>query len=188
MNCDMAIAASKCSSSGPLIVHVAKLYPDATVSYFNALGKVLSGTLQAGQNVKVLGEHYSLEDEEDMTLQVVEALSLGEAMYAYFIKYYLTPQRYTVDVDIVPAGNWVLIKGVDASIMKTATIVSDRTPFDCYIFHPLKFNTLSVVKIAVEPLNPSELPKMLDGIRKINKTYPLCTTKVSFKQPLGPVA
>ena len=34
------------------------------------------------------------------------------------------------------------------------------------------------MKIAVEPLNPSELPKMLDGLRKINKTYPLVTTKV----------
>lgn len=103
--------------------------------------------------------------------------------------------RYTIEVDNVPAGNWIMIKGVDASIMKTATIVDERSPFDCYIFHPLRFNTLSVVKIAVEPLNPSELPKMLDGIRKINKTYPLCTTKVchldaSFHENYhnGPVA
>ncbi len=43
---------------------------------------------------------------------------------------------------------------------------------------PLKFNTQSVVKIAVEPVNPSELPKMLDGLRKVNKSYPLLTTKV----------
>ena len=47
-----------------------------------------------------------------------------------------------------------------------------------HIFRPLKFNTSSVVKIAVEPVNPSELPKMLDGLRKINKSYPLVTTKV----------
>jgi 116 kDa U5 small nuclear ribonucleoprotein component len=43
---------------------------------------------------------------------------------------------------------------------------------------PLRFNTTSVVKVACEPLLPSELPKMLDGIRKINKSYPLLTTKV----------
>ena len=47
-----------------------------------------------------------------------------------------------------------------------------------YIFRPLKFNTASVIKIAVEPVNPSELPKMLDGLRKVNKSYPLLTTKV----------
>ena len=42
----------------------------------------------------------------------------------------------------------------------------------------MKFNTQSVVKIAVEPVNPSELPKMLDGLRKVNKSYPLLLTKV----------
>ncbi len=47
------------------------------------------------------------------------------------------------------------------------------------IFKPLKFNTSSVVKIAVEPVNPSELPKMLDGLRKVNKSYPLLVTKVT---------
>ena len=50
--------------------------------------------------------------------------------------------------------------------------------FQAYIFRPLKFNTCSAIKIAVEPHNPSELPKMLDGLRKVNKSYPLLTTKV----------
>jgi U5 small nuclear ribonucleoprotein component len=36
----------------------------------------------------------------------------------------------------------------------------------------------SILKVAVEPLAPSELPKMLDGLRKVNKSYPLLTTKV----------
>ena len=35
-----------------------------------------------------------------------------------------------------------------------------------------------MIKIAVEPVNPSELPKMLDGLRKVNKSYPLVVTKV----------
>lgn len=47
------------------------------------------------------------------------------------------------------------------------------------IFRPLKFNTQSVIKIAVEPVNPSELPKMLDGLRKVNMSYPLLVTKVT---------
>ena len=46
------------------------------------------------------------------------------------------------------------------------------------IFRPLAFNTLSTMKIAAEPLTPSELPKMLEGLRKLNKAYPLLTTKV----------
>lgn len=30
----------------------------------------------------------------------------------------------------------------------------------------------------IEQVNPSELPKMTDGLRKINKSYPLVTTRV----------
>lgn len=38
--------------------------------------------------------------------------------------------------------------------------------------------TKSVLKIAIEPISPSELPKMLSGLRSINKSYPLVSTKV----------
>ena len=71
-----------------------------------------------------------------------------------------------------------MIEGIDEPIVKTATITEPTGNEEAHIFRPLKFNTQSVTKIAVEPVNPSELPKMLDGLRKINKSYPLVTTKV----------
>ena len=43
---------------------------------------------------------------------------------------------------------------------------------------PLAYVTVSGMQIACEPLNPSELPKMLEGLRKLNKAYPLLATKV----------
>ncbi|KAH7850744.1 hypothetical protein Vadar_002318 [Vaccinium darrowii] len=72
----------------------------------------------------------------------------------------------------------VEILGVDASIMKTATLCNVDYDEDVYIFLSLQFNTLPVVKTATEPLNPSELPKMVEGLRKISKSYPLAITKV----------
>lgn len=33
--------------------------------------------------------------------------------------------RYRIELNRVPAGNWVLIEGVDQSIVKTATIVDN---------------------------------------------------------------
>eukprot|EP00962_Isochrysis_galbana_P019878 scaffold5793_cov105-Isochrysis_galbana.AAC.5 len=89
--------------------------------------------------------------------------------------------RYRVEVTEVPAGCWALIEGVDASLVKTGTItagVAGVADDQVCIFRPLAFNTVSVMKIAAEPLNPSELPKMLEGLRKLNKAYPLLTTKV----------
>jgi U5 small nuclear ribonucleoprotein component len=81
-------------------------------------------------------------------------------------------------VEEAPAGNLVLIGGVDASITKTATIMSTDTEDDLYIFRPIKHMTHSVLKVAIEPIAPSELPKMLSGLRSINKSYPLLSTKV----------
>jgi U5 small nuclear ribonucleoprotein component len=75
-------------------------------------------------------------------------------------------------------GNLVLIGGVDASITKTATLVGEGDETEAHIFRPIQHFTQSVLKIAVEPIVPSELPKMLAGLRNINKSYPLISTKV----------
>ncbi|CAI6004807.1 unnamed protein product [Closterium sp. NIES-64] len=204
-----AAAMLSCSAKrrGPLMVHVTKLYPKPDCSAFDALGRVMCGTLRTGQTVRVLGEAYSPDDEEDMAVKVVTKLWLYQA-------------RYRVPISSAPAGSWVLIEGVDASITKTATLCEEfgqqggyggaededeeeaggkkagagaggrwgagggeedeeeEDDEDVFIIAPLKFNTVSVVKVATEPLNPSELPKMVEGLRKISKSYPLAVTRV----------
>uniref|UniRef100_A0A8C4NMM2 Uncharacterized protein n=1 Tax=Eptatretus burgeri TaxID=7764 RepID=A0A8C4NMM2_EPTBU len=154
-----------CDPDAPLMCHSTKMYSTDDGVQFHAYGRVLSGTLAAGQDVRVLGENYTLEDDEDSRICTVGRLWVSVA-------------RYQVEVSRVPAGNWILIEGVDQPIVKTATITDPSGSDEAQIFRPLKFNTASVIKIAVEPVNPSELPKMLDGLRKVNKSYPLLTTKV----------
>uniref|UniRef100_A0A8C2DJE3 116 kDa U5 small nuclear ribonucleoprotein component n=1 Tax=Cyprinus carpio TaxID=7962 RepID=A0A8C2DJE3_CYPCA len=163
--CVQHIPSPQGGARGPLMCHTTKMYSTDDGVQFHAFGRVLSGTLQAGQPVKVLGENYSLEDEEDSQICTVGRLWISVA-------------RYQIEVNRVPAGNWVLIEGCDQPIVKTATITEPRGNEEAQIFRPLKFNTASVIKIAVEPVNPSELPKMLDGLRKVNKSYPSLTTKV----------
>ena len=65
------------------------------------------------------------------------------------------------------AGNLVLLEGIDPTIFKTATLVPPLELWeeDVYIFRPLQFQTQAVVKIACEPLNPSELPKMVRNLK-----------------------
>eukprot|EP00057_Strongylocentrotus_purpuratus_P033974 XP_793465.4 PREDICTED: 116 kDa U5 small nuclear ribonucleoprotein component [Strongylocentrotus purpuratus] len=162
---DLGDAMIDCDSEAPLMLHTTKMYSTEDGVSFHAFGRVMSGTIHANQEVRVLGENYTLEDEEDSRITMVGRLWISEA-------------RYKIEVNRVPAGNWVLIEGVDEPIVKTATITESRGLDEVYIFRPLKFNTTSVIKIACEPVNPSELPKMLDGLRKVNKSYPLITTKV----------
>jgi len=150
--------------NGPLMIHITKLYSSPDGSTFDAFGRVMSGTLKAGQEVKVLGENYSVDDQEDMILKTATKLFVTEA-------------RYRIEIEQAPAGSWVLIEGVDESILKTATI-TDGKEENAFIYKPFQHTTASVVKVAVEPINPSELPKMLDALRKVNKSYPLLLTKV----------
>ncbi|ROT42335.1 U5 small nuclear ribonucleo protein component [Sodiomyces alkalinus F11] len=163
----VAESMKSCNQDGPLVVHVTKLFNTTDAKSFNSFGRVLSGTARPGMQVRVLGEGYSLDDEEDMVMATIQDVYIAET-------------RYNIPTDGVPAGNWVLLGGVDNSIVKTATIVPPKLDDDedAYIFKPITHFTESVLKVAVEPVNPSELPKMLDGLRKIQKSYPLIVTKV----------
>lgn len=154
-----------CDPDGPLVIHTTKNYSTSDATTFHVYGRVFSGTLNANQQVKILGENYSLQDEED-------------SRYCQVGRIWIYNARYRVEVNRIPAGNWVLIEGIEQSIIKTSTIIEPKGCNRAQIFRPLRFNTSSVIKIAVEPVNPSELPKMLDGLRKVNKSYPLLSTKV----------
>jgi len=49
------------------------------------------------------------------------------------------------------------------------------------IFAPLQFPHAggeAVMKLAIEPLNPSDLPKMVEGLRRVSKSYPMVRTRV----------
>lgn len=150
----------------PAVVHIAKLYNKKDCKTFDALGRVLCGVLTKGARVKVLGEKYSLEDEEDMSVKTVTGISLHNA-------------RYFIQTKEALPGTWVLIEGIDQNIQKTATVVdASYLAEKVESFRPIKFESPAFFKLAIEPLIPSDLPKMLDGLRRVAKSYPLLTTKI----------
>ena len=64
---------------GPLMVHTTKLYATQDATQFHVFGRVISGTLYANQDVRVLGENFSLQDEEDSRHSQVGRLWISEA-------------------------------------------------------------------------------------------------------------
>lgn len=160
-------AMTACRPQGPLVVSVLKLFPNAACDAFDALGRVMSGTIRAGERVRVLGEGYSPEDEEDSAVVTTGSL-------------WALQGRYRLPLPKACAGNWVLIQGIDATIAKTATVVHEHyaADGDAYVFEPLRFATTPTVRTATEPVNPQDLPKMLEGLRRISKSYPCALTKV----------
>lgn len=164
---NLAQSMVKCDADGPVVVQITKLYNNNDASGFDAFGRIMSGTVYPDTQVQILGESYSLDDPEDAVKATISEVKIACS-------------RYNIPVSGLPAGNFVLLSGISNSISKTATVVPLTLPEDedAYIFRPIRHFTESVLKVAVEPVNPSELPKMLEGLRKISKSYPLVTTKV----------
>lgn len=66
------------------MINITKLYHTTDAQSFRVFGRVLSGTLRKGMEVKVLGEGYSPEDEEDMVKAYVEDIWLSESRCVIF--------------------------------------------------------------------------------------------------------
>merc|ERR1711937_279509 len=70
----------------------------------------------------------------------------------------------------VPAGNICAISGVDQYIKKRATLAASLDQFPC---KRINFTVSPVVRISVEPKQTKELPKMVQGMQRLNKSCPL---------------
>jgi elongation factor 2 len=79
-----------------------------------------------------------------------------------------------VNIYDVPCGNMVSIVGIDQFLIKTATIGSIDIPLEeTYPIKPIKCSVLPIVRVSVKPKNPVDLPKFIDGLKKLAKSDPL---------------
>lgn len=58
-------------------------------------------------------------------------------------------------------GNICGLVGVDQFLVKTGTITTFK---DAHNLRVMKFSVSPVVRVAVEPKNPADLPKLVEGI------------------------
>lgn len=148
------------STEGPLIAHIGKMLENNL-----ALVRVFSGSLNKGDKIKILGENFN-DDDEDMETIVVEQL-------------YIPGGRYKIPVDSAPAGSIILLGGVNI-ISKSGTIFGNSVTEPLAIFRPIDYLNQSVFKLVIEPQVPTELPKLLDGLRKISKSY--CGVEIKVEE------
>ncbi|KAI7813956.1 putative elongation factor Tu GTP-binding domain-containing protein 1 [Triplophysa rosa] len=74
-------------------------------------------------------------------------------------------QRTEVSVEQYGSG----IGGMEEFILKSATISTSPA---CPPFTPLNFEATPIVRVAVEPKHPSEMPKLVRGMRLLNQADP----------------
>merc|ERR1712023_369147 len=163
---DAAAAAMRaCDPAGPLMMYVSKMVPTSDKGRFHAFGRVFSGTIATGSKVRIQGPHYKPGGKEDLNIKNIQrtVLMMG---------------RTVEQMGDVPCGNTVALVGVDQYILKSGTITDID---DAHNIKAMKYSVSPVVKIAVKAKDGKDLPKLVEGLKKLSKSDPLvvCTTEES---------
>ena len=154
-----------CDKDGPLAIFISKMVPTNDKGRFFAFGRVFAGTVSTGQKVRIMGPNYVPGSKNDLHVKNIQrtVLMMGGKVEA---------------VPDVPCGNTVGLVGVDQFLMKQGTIATDE---NAHCIKVMKYSVSPVVRVAVEVKNASDLPKLVEGLRKLSKSDPLvvCTTEES---------
>merc|ERR1712170_278447 len=152
-----AVGIKNCNPNGPLMMYISKMVPTSDKGRFYAFGRVFSGKIATGQKVRIMGPNFTPGKKEDLYLKSIQRTILMMG-------------RYVESIEDVPCGNICGLVGVDQFLVKTGTI----STFDkAHNMKVMKFSVSPVVRVAVECKNPSELPKLVEGLKRLAKSDPM---------------
>lgn len=157
----VADAMRKCDPKGPIMIYISKMVPAADKGRFYAFGRVFSGTVASGQKVRIMGANFKPGKKDDLYEKNITrtVLMMG---------------RTVESIPDVPCGNTVALSGVDQYLIKTGTIGSVEVPQEeAFPIRCMKYSVSPVVRVAVRPKNPGDLPKLVEGLKKLSKSDPL---------------
>ncbi|XP_071464675.1 elongation factor-like GTPase 1 isoform X2 [Marmota flaviventris] len=141
---------------------------------FIAFARVFSGVARRGEKIFVLGPKYS-------PIEFLQRVPLGfsappddlppvpHMACCTLENLYLLMGRELEDLEEVPPGNVLGIGGLQDFVLKSATLCSLPS---CPPFIPLNFEATPIVRVAVEPKHPSEMPQLVKGMKLLNQADP----------------
>jgi elongation factor 2 len=159
-----AQAIKNCDPNGPLMLYVSKMVPTSDKGRFIAFGRVFSGTCKSGHKIRILGANYTPGSDVDVydnkTIQRTVIMMGGR----------------TQQVDDIPCGNTIGLVGVDKFLVKSGTITDDDKAHN---IRSMKFSVSPVVRVAVSCKNPADLPKLVEGLKRLSKSDPVCQISIA---------
>ena len=153
-----------CDSDGPLMLYVSKMIPTSDKGRFLAFGRVFSGKVKTGMKVRILGPNYVPGEKKDLYVKSIQrtVICMGRRQDA---------------VEDVPSGNTVAMVGLDQFISKNATLTGE-TDTEAHPLKAMKFSVSPVVRVAVECKNSQDLPKLVEGLKRLSKSDPMVLCQI----------
>ncbi|KAI0735042.1 eukaryotic translation elongation factor 2 [Earliella scabrosa] len=160
MDDESAIGIRDCDPNGPLVCYISKMVPTSDKGRFYAFGRVFSGTVRAGPKIRIQGPNYVPGKKDDLFVKSVQrtVLMMG---------------RYVEPIEDCPAGNIIGLVGIDQFLLKSGTLTSSETAHNMKV---MKFSVSPVVQVAVEVKNAADLPKLVEGLKRLSKSDPCVQT------------
>ncbi|KAJ2521734.1 translation elongation factor 2 [Coemansia sp. RSA 1939] len=160
---ESAVGIRNCDAKGPLMLYVSKMVPTSDKGRFYAFGRVFSGTVKSGMKVRIQGPDYVPGSKKDLHIKNIQrtVLMMG---------------RSTDAIEDCPAGNIIGLVGVDQFLLKSGTLTTSETAHNMKV---MKFSVSPVMKVAVEVLNHQDLPKLVEGLKRLSKSDPCIQTYMS---------
>merc|ERR1719460_1045692 len=146
-----------CDPEAPLMMYVSKMVPTSDKGRFYAFGRVFSGKIPTGQKVRIMGPNFTPGKKEDLYEKSIQRTILMMG-------------RYIEAIEDVPCGNICGLVGVDQFLVKTGTITTFKEAHNLKV---MKFSVSPVVRVAVEPRNAADLPKLVEGLKRLAKSDPM---------------
>ncbi|KAK8867811.1 P-loop containing nucleoside triphosphate hydrolase protein [Apiospora arundinis] len=157
---EAAIAIRDCDSKGPLMLYVSKMVPTSDKGRFYAFGRVFAGTVKSGLKVRIQGPNYVPGKKEDLFIKAIQrtVLMMGGKVDP---------------IDDMPAGNIVGLVGIDQFLLKSGTLTTSETAHNLKV---MKFSVSPVVQRSVQVKNAQDLPKLVEGLKRLSKSDPCVLT------------
>ncbi|WPG97542.1 Hypothetical protein R9X50_00031900 [Acrodontium crateriforme] len=160
---ESAIAIRDCDPKGPLMLYVSKMVPTSDKGRFYAFGRVFAGTARSGLKVRIQGPNYVPGRKEDLFVKSIQRTILMMG-------------RYTDPIEDVPAGNILGLVGIDQFLLKSGTLTTSETAHNMKV---MKFSVSPVVQRSVEVKNANDLPKLVEGLKRLSKSDPCVLTIIN---------
>jgi len=139
------------------MMYISKMVPTSDKGRFYAFGRVFSGKVATGQKVRIMGPNYVPGKKTELWVKNIQRTVIMMGAKAE-------------PVNDVPCGNTCALVGVDQYLVKTGTITDND---DAHNIKTMKFSVSPVVRVAVECKNSADLPKLVEGLKRLAKSDPL---------------
>ncbi|CAI4373831.1 CDG_1a_G0012270.mRNA.1.CDS.1 [Saccharomyces cerevisiae] len=139
------------------------MVPTSDKGRFYAFGRVFAGTVKSGQKVRIQGPNYVPGKKDDLFIKAIQRVVLMMG-------------RFVEPIDDCPAGNIIGLVGIDQFLLKTGTLTTSETAHNMKV---MKFSVSPVVQVAVEVKNANDLPKLVEGLKRLSKSDPCVLTYMS---------